>query len=383
MANETRERKGLGPAFYRSLADYAKANGMRLLAGVESTPSAQKVQDELIASGGARIVSAEEVFGPDAAPGVTEAMTANPYEDGRARQLVEILPTDSRLDQTGSESSPRGYITFNDAKPGTQRKFQITVTARRDLSTLLHEFGHYYLEVVNELASDGTASQKMIDDVAAIRQWTGAAPTGPFAVEQHEQFARGFEAYLAEGKAPNPEIQGAFSRFKRWIIAIYKDLVRLNVELTPEIRGVMDRIVATDEQITASEQVTQAIPMFDTAAKAGMTEEEFLQYRNQVELAHAEAAETMEQQIIREEERRNSKWWSDETARVAKEVSEELDTMPEYQAIRALRTGAMPDGTTQKIKLQGSEIKEIYGTAVLRKLAFMHGKDGVPMDIAA
>lgn len=383
VANETRERKGLGPAFYRSLADYAKANGMRLLAGVESTPSAQNVQDELIASGGARIVSAEEVFGPDAAAGVTEAMTANPYEDGRARQLVEILPTDSRLEQTGSESSPRGYITFNDAKPGTQRKFQITVTARRDLSTLLHEFGHYYLEVVNELASDGTASQQMIDDVAAIRQWTGAAPTGPFAVEQHEQFARGFEAYLAEGKAPNPEIQGAFSRFKRWIIAIYKDLVRLNVELTPEIRGVMDRIVATDEQITAAEQVTQAIPMFDTAAKAGMTEEEFLQYRNQVELAHAEAAETMEQQIIREEERRNSKWWADETARMAKEVSEELDTMPEYQAIRALRTGAMPDGTTQKIKLQGSEIKEIYGTAVLRKLAFMHGKDGVPMDIAA
>ena len=288
-----------------------------------------------------------------------------------------------QLNQTGSDSSPRGYITFNDAKPGVQRKFQITVTARRDLSTLLHEFGHYYLEVVNELASDGTAYQQMIDDVAAIRQWTGAAPTGPFAVEQHEQFARGFEAYLAEGKSPNPEIQGAFSRFKRWIIAIYKDLVRLNVELTPEIRGVMDRIVATDEQISAAEQVTQAIPMFDTAAKAGMTEEEFLQYRNQVELAHAEAAETMEQQIIREEERRNSKWWGEETARVANEVSEELDTMPEYQAIRALRTGAMPDGTTQKIKLQGSEIKEIYGTAVLRKLAFMHGKDGLPMDIAA
>lgn len=298
-------------------------------------------------------------------------------------EVSESMVRDPQLNQTGSENSPRGYITFNDAKPGTQRKFQITVTARRDLSTLLHEFGHYYLEVVNELASDGTASQQMIDDVAAVRQWTGAAPTGPFAVEQHEQFARGFEAYLAEGKAPNPEIQGAFSRFKRWIIAIYKDLARLNVDLTPEIRGVMDRIVATDEQITAAEQVTQAIPMFDTAAKAGMTEEEFLQYRNQVELAHAESVETMEQQIIREEERRNSKWWADETARVAKEVSEELDTMPEYQAIRALRTGAMPDGTTQKIKLQGSEIKEIYGTAVLRKLAFMHGKDGVPMDIAA
>lgn len=298
-------------------------------------------------------------------------------------EVSESMVRDPQLNQTGSESSPRGYITFNDAKPGTQRKFQITVTARRDLSTLLHEFGHYYLEVVNELASDGTASQQMIDDVAAIRQWTGAAPTGPFAVEQHEQFARGFEAYLAEGKAPNPEIQGAFSRFKRWIIAIYKDLVRLNVELTPEIRGVMDRIVATDEQITAAEQVTQAIPMFDTAAKAGMTEEEFLQYRNQVELAHAEAATTVEQQVIREEEQRRDKWWSEESARIAAEVSEEIDTLPEYQAIRALRKGIMPDGTQQNIKLQGSEIKELYGTAVLRKLAFMHGKDGIPMDIAA
>lgn len=287
---------------------------------------------------------------------------------------------DQRLEQGGTEEGPRGFIEFGEGKG---RKFQITVTGRRDLSTLLHEFGHFYLEVVNELSADPAASQQMIDDVAAIRQWTGAESTGPFTVDQHEQFARGFEAYLADGKSPNPEIQGAFSRFKRWIIAIYKDLKRLNVDLTPEIRRVMDRIVATDDQIQAAEQVTQAIPMFDTAAKAGMTEAEFLQYRNQVELARADAVESMEQQIIREEDQRNSKWWREETARVAKEVSEELDTVPEYQAMRALRTGAMPDGTTQRIKLQSSEIKEQYGTAVLRKLAFMHGKDGVQMDIAA
>lgn len=298
-------------------------------------------------------------------------------------EISETMIRDPRLNQTGAPREPRGYITFNDGKPGEQRKFQITVTARRDLSTLLHEFGHFYLEVVTDLAADADAPLQMQQDVAAIREWTGAKPDGPFEVEQHEQFARGFEAYLAEGKAPNPELQGAFARFKRWIIAIYKDLTRLNVQLSDEIRSVMDRIVATDDQIRAAQDVTQAMPMFESAAKAGMTEVEFAAYRDQVDMAHAEAATTVEQQVIREEEQRRSKWWGEESARIAVEVSEELDTLPEYQAIRALRKGIMPDGTQQNIKLQGSEIKDLYGTVVLRKLAFMHGKDGIPMDIAA
>jgi hypothetical protein len=296
-------------------------------------------------------------------------------------QLVDVSKwlEVSRLNQNDKDG-PRGFIEFG---KGPGRRFQITVTGRRDLSTLLHEFGHFYLEVVNELANDADAPQQLKDDIAAIREWTGAQPTGDFEVEQHEQFARGFEAYLADGKAPNPELAGAFARFKRWIISIYKDLKRLNVDLTPEIRAVMDRIVATDEQIRAAEEVTQAVAMFDTAAKAGMTDSEFQAYRNQVELAHAEATNMVEQQIIREEERRHSKWWREESARVSQEVSDELDTLPEYQAMRALRTGIMPDGTTQAIKLNGAEIKEQYGQAVLRKFAFMYSKDGVSMDIAA
>lgn len=287
----------------------------------------------------------------------------------------------TQLNQSGPELQPRGYITFN--KPGAkQRTFQITVTGKRDLSTLLHEFGHYYLEVVNDLAGDVDAPQQIRDDVQAIRDWTGAKP-GAFETEQHEQFARGFEAYLAEGKAPNPELQGAFARFKRWIISVYKDLRRLNVELNPEIRAVMDRIVATDEQIRAAEQVTQAIPMFESAQKAGMTDAEFKAYRDQLDLAHDEAATTIEQQIIREEERRQSKWWAEETGRVTQEVNEEFDTVPEYAAMKALRTGVLPDGTQRNIKLNSGELRELYGKGVVTKLAFMHSREGMNTDIAA
>lgn len=299
---------------------------------------------------------------------------------GKDYEISETMYRLPGLNQ-GDDSGVRGSINFSTTG---QRDFQITLSDRRDLSTLLHEFGHYYLEVITDLAADADASPQLVADVAAIRKWTGAKETGPFETEQHETFARGFERYLAEGKAPNVELQGAFSRFKRWMIAIYKDLVRLNVELTDEIRGVMDRIVATDEQIRDAERVTQAMPMFENAAAAGMSDAEFRRYQESVELAHAEAVTSVEQQIIREEERRRGKWWREETARVRQEVAEELDTVREYATIKALRSGDMPDGTKMDIKLDSAEIRERYGFTVLRRLPFMHAKSGgTQMDIAA
>lgn len=301
-------------------------------------------------------------------------------------ELSEAMYRDSRLSQSDSqlnqvdESGPRGFISFSE---GANRQFQITVTGRRDLSTLLHEFGHYYLEVLSDLASDADAPQQIKDDIRTIREWTGAGEDGAFGVEQHEQFARGFERYLAEGKAPNPELQGAFARFKRWIIGVYKDLRRLNVQLTPEIIRVMDRIVATDEQIQAAEQVTQAVSLFESAEKAGMTEAEFADYQNSLDLAREEATLVIERQIAREEELRRSKWWREETARVREEVAEEVDLQPVYAAMRALRKGVLPDGTQSTIKLNSAELREVYGLAAYRKFVGMVSREGMGLDVAA
>ncbi|MEI2559218.1 hypothetical protein, partial [Acinetobacter pittii] len=72
-------------------------------------------------------------------------------------------------------------------------------------------------------------------------------------VDQHEQFARGFEAYLGEGKAPTPELQSVFSQFKQWILGVYRSLRNLDVELTDEVRGVFDRMLASQEEIEAAQ----------------------------------------------------------------------------------------------------------------------------------
>lgn len=290
----------------------------------------------------------------------------------------------ARLEQGGDADTARGFITFQPRQiAGEQRRFQITLGEKRDLTTLLHELGHFYLEVMDDIAVGENPPEQIARDVAKIREWVGAEAGAPLTVEQHEQFARGFERYLAEGKAPNPELAGAFARFKRWIIGFYKDLTRLNVELTDEVRAVFDRLVATDEQITAAEQVSNAIPLFADAQAAGMSDAAFAAYQDSLAVAHAEAQESVEREVQREEELRRSKFWREESARVRQEVTEEIDTLPVYAAMTALRTGVLPDGGTIQFKLNSAELAERYGQQATRKLAFMHTRNGQPLDLAA
>lgn len=288
----------------------------------------------------------------------------------------------SILEQGSDDDTARGFISFS-PRGQADRKFNITLGEKRDLSTLVHELGHYYLEVIQDLASSENAPQQVKDDVKAVRDWVGAEGDAPLTTEQHEQFARGFEHYLAEGKAPAPELAGAFARFKRWMMAIYKHLSRLNVELNDDVRKVFDRLVASDEQIQDAERISEALPLFKDAEAAGMTEREFAQYQNSVELAHTDARDSVEEQVTREETRRQSKWWNDQLAAINQEVTEEVDLQPEYVARNALRSGQNPDGSAGTFKLNSAELADRYGKQATQKLAFMHSKDGISLDMAA
>lgn len=302
--------------------------------------------------------------------------------DGDQEQQVQGAGGEQRLDQGGENDKVRGFISFT-PRGQSDRKFAITLGDKRDLSTVVHELGHFYLEVAQDLAGADSAPQQIRDDVGTIRQWVGAEEGKDLTTEQHEQFARGFERYLAEGKAPAPELAGAFARFKRWLMSIYKHLSRLNVEINDDIRKVFDRIVATDQQIQDAEQITAALPLFKDAEAAGMTPEEFAAYQNSVELAHTDARDSVEEEIVREEGRRASAEWREKLDAIRQEVAEEVDLQPEYIAFKALRNGQMPDGTEGTLKLSSAELADRYGAPVVRKLAFTHSKTGQPLDIAA
>lgn len=279
-------------------------------------------------------------------------------------------------------TKPRGQISFGD-----DRRFSITLLERADLSTFLHESGHFFLEVMADAAEAENASEQVKADWQTVLNWMGVQSRAEIGTEQHEQWARGFEAYLREGKAPSMELQSAFSRFKAWLTHIYKTLSQLNVKLTPQVREVMDRLVASEEEIARAERPFQ--PIFATALEAGMTEQEFAVYRKYAERAHQEAGEQVTKRLMAELSREQRIWWREELERLRGEVTTEVNAQPVYQAMEFLQhgralQGELPEGLAP-VKLDREALVQMYGPEFLKRLPrpYVYGKDGVHPDVLA
>ncbi len=120
-----------------------------------------------------------------------------------------------------------------------------------DQSTFMHESAHWYLINMQKLALNENASRQFAEDFMTLQQWFGNKKLdADISVEQHEKFARGFEAYLRTGKAPAPQLHGIFNRFKTWLTAIYRDFKQLGGKPTKEVTAVMDRMLATEDEIS-------------------------------------------------------------------------------------------------------------------------------------
>lgn len=157
----------------------------------------------------------------------------------------------------------------------------ITLLENADLSSFLHESGHLFFESYRHFANqneDIANDMKALLDfvgVESLETWDGM--TLDQRREGHEKVARAFESYLFEGKAPSIELQGAFQRFRDWLVNVYKNLVSLNVKLTPEVRQIFDRMLATDQQIQEAKVSRSYIPMF--TSQEDMTDNQWKAYQ--------------------------------------------------------------------------------------------------------
>lgn len=265
----------------------------------------------------------------------------------------------------------------------------IRLTEAADLSTFLHEFAHFMYEM--ELKADGDTKQVIHEwfrrnagDVAKeahgyletfdksiieqdVTAYLDNGTTGSKAKDSairratHEQFARGWETYLMEGKAPSTELRNVFRTFARWLTDIYKAVRgNLNVNLDDQMRRVFDALIATDEQMAAAEARAQYAPMFTDAAMAGMTEEEFAKYRDQEQKVKGKEAETLREQLIKQITRETKSWWKEEKADFIDEAMVNLRNEPVYRAAESLRG--------DKIKLDLATVKELVGEERTDKL---------------
>lgn len=285
------------------------------------------------------------------------------------------------LHQTTPDSK-RGQIQFDPER----KQFRVTLLQDADLSTFLHESGHFFLEVMQDVIDRGEANAQLQADLKTLLDWMGVESAGDIRTEHHEQFARGFEAYLMEGKAPSPELTGAFARFRAWLIGVYKALKALNVTLTDDVRGVFDRLVATDEEIEAANESQNYQQLFEDAQKAGMTEAQFEQYRKTLAEARQIAEEEVTSQQIAELHRAQKAWWKDERAKVREQVAAEVGEQPVYQAMQFLQKSKATGDDVPTFKLSKQDLVDLYGKEFLKRLPRPYvytTKGGVHPDVVA
>lgn len=173
---------------------------------------------------------------------------------GRAKDF-EISEAMYREPQS-LQQGPRGSFS-----PGS---LTITLLEKADLSTFLHETGHFFLEALAGMAAQPNAPAEIQQDMLTVLEWFGVRTLeewNAMSLEDqrphHEKFAESFEQYLFEGKAPSRELASLFGRFRAWLTNVYRSLQSFlstyNTNLSDEVRAVFDRLLATQEEIEQAE----------------------------------------------------------------------------------------------------------------------------------
>jgi hypothetical protein len=235
------------------------------------------------------------------APQSTELeMDESKLDDSHVVHAIDITDEMRELVKEGQElhQGQRGRIAL-DADPQGRMDVVIQLLQAHDLSTLLHESGHFFLDMLQRLASREGASAQIQEDMTSIRRWYArtAQPMltwvktneadlrkrfgdlavdsvlaggtdmieqfalegplsqtfgegGVIATAMHEQWAEAFETYLSSGRAPSKALKRAFQQFWSWLLAVYGEIRAENRPMDPEVTRIMDRYLATDRELT-------------------------------------------------------------------------------------------------------------------------------------
>jgi hypothetical protein len=275
--------------------------------------------------------------------------------------VQRIEPEGRTLEQRPEGEGPRGSITFPagglDSGQSVIRLFE-----RADRSTFAHEAGHFFLEAFKQLATDPQAPQGMLDDFRTINEYLGRDPedTSEYTVDQQETWARSFEAYVMDGNAPSIALRSAFERFKAWLTRIYRQAVNLQVELSPEIREVMDRMLATEEEIALVKAEQEIAPLF-LERPTGMDAGDYDRYRRTATEADDEASQRLMNKLMARIRLQRQKTYNAERKALTATVAEELSQTRTYQTITRLQTG--------ETRLNRQQIVDQFGDEALRELS--------------
>jgi hypothetical protein len=280
--------------------------------------------------------------------------------------------------------------------------------ASADPSTLVHESGHWFLHNRIKIAEDLENKAKTqeltegekhyLDATKAALKWLGIdsfAQWGAMTLEQqrplHEKFARTYEAYLMDGRAPTRGLRALFRQFSNFLKKVYYVLSGIpGAELNPQTKELFDNLFIAQEQVTEAKMRCQ---MFDLMEQfVGLVEPGVLQdYEDALQERDAEAYEYLMSGLLRnahrtgrltlQMEKRITKDAKEARKQFVKEERAKFDQTRVGQLMSFLRDGEeQADGTKYRPKLTKSELSKLgftdeeIETLKKAKLLYVHTK---------
>lgn len=325
-------------------------------------PSIDQIQMALRKARSLRLAAKRD----DIAPEVKAAL------ENAAARYEAYARGEALFDQSPAAGVKRGDITFPAQGMGRGAPSMIRLYQARDMSTFLHESGHYFLELMATLAAEEGAAPgivKLHEDARAWFDATWAAKSGAQQqaeierwgsrrVWEHELFARTFEAYLMEGKAPSSRLRTIFAAFKDWLTRIYKSIRGIEassgeVALTPEIKRVFDRMIASDEEIAAAQMEAGVAAMPQQALR--LNDEQYAAYVARIEDARRQAEEALRAEIEAAFMAQKRADWKREQRRYRRTAELEINGLPTYRASEWIGRGRWLNGAAPGALANGME----------------------------
>ena len=291
------------------------------------------------------------------------------------------------------EQDGRCYVVFDDKAIKVIEKYNqsvngmteimsdgeriISIFKTADRSTFLHEMGHVFFDDIQKLASMDNAPKQLLDDWNALKEWSGWVDgENVDNTKAHEKFARGWESYLRSGEAPTKGLQRVFRQFSKWLTRIYRSVQRLGGEVPSDIKDIMARMIATQDDIENYAH-EQALEQFEnTKLYQQLSETEQARVQGYIADIKEKAKERVMRKYMKELDNRPIKEWEevkdDVQIAIEKRLIEEYPIYKEHQRYMALGDGALENTQYRTIdgleKAEREEAGSTYDEAVAQEM---------------
>ena len=281
------------------------------------------------------------------------------------------------------EQDGRCYVVFDDKAIKVIEKYNqsvngmteimsdgeriISIFKTADRSTFLHEMGHVFFDDIQKLASMDNAPKQLLDDWNALKEWSGWVDGDNVDnTKAHEKFARGWESYLRSGEAPTKGLQRVFRQFSKWLTRIYRSVQRLGGEVPSDIKDIMARMIATQDDIENYAH-EQALEQFEnTKLYQQLSETEQARVQGYIADIKEKAKERVMRKYMKELDNRPIKEWEDVKydvqAAIEKRLIAEYPIYKEHQRYMALGDGALENTQYRTIEGLGKAEREEAGS---------------------